>query len=250
MADLIILITISDLADSCIDMHLRDHTLGIARRAVLFSVVMLGVAACSASSASESGTADIATLDDVITSTASSNLPSPVPSTTTQAEVLEEMTVEDAQLAFASCMRETYPSWPDPQPDGGFGGRAALAELGIDPQDGEFFDLLQECRTALQGAVGLDSLSPAEQVEQEDTVLALFACVRDQPGFEDVPDPDFGTGPGLGFGMRELFQSGAVDPQAFASAIQQCAAEQGLEGGPGRGGRGGLLGGRPGGNNG
>ena len=210
------------------------------------AAVTLGAGACAASGADESGTGQIATLEQTATSGESTS--GGESQTTTPAEAdapPEEMTIEEAQLTFAACMRETYPQWPDPSPDGGFGGREALEELGIDPQDGDFPDVLDECRSVLQGVVGVTALTPEEQAERQDTVLAVFACVREQPGFSDVPDPNFDAGAGRGFGMRELFQSGQIDPQAFASAIQQCATEQGLESQPGLGG--GFFGGRRGG---
>ncbi|WP_428120239.1 hypothetical protein [Candidatus Poriferisodalis sp.] len=213
------------------------------------AAVLLAAAACAASGADESGTGQIATLAETATSGASSSDSQSQTATTEDAEAPpEEMTIEEARLEFAACMRETYPQWPDPSPEGGFGGREALEELSIDPQDGEFPDVLDECRSVLQGVVGVTALSPEEQAERQDTVLAVFACVREQPGFEGVPDPNFDAGAGRGFGMRELFGSGEIDPQAFASAIQQCATDQGLRGQPGPGG--GLFGGRRGGNGG
>ena len=224
------------------------RTTALFRCGALAAAVLLAAAACAASGADESGTGQIATLAETAASGASSSDGESRTATTAEAAASEEMTIEEARLGFAACMRETYPQWPDPSPEGGFGGREALEELGIDPQDGEFPDVLDECRSVLQGVVGVTALSPEEQAERQDTVLAVFACVREQPGFEGVPDPNFDAGAGRGFGMRELFGSGEIDPQTFASAIQQCATDQGLRGQPGPGG--GLFGGRPGGNGG
>lgn len=221
------------------------------RLGLLAVIVALMAAACAASGADESGGGQIATLEDqdaAATATASDGEASTAtsqeadastesqPSATTQAAA-EEMTIEDAELAFAACMRETYPEWPDPRPDGGFGGREAIEALGIDPRDDGFVEALDGCRSALQGAVGGNSLTPEEQAEQQDQVLALFACVREQPGFEDLPDPDFSQGVGRGFGLIQLFQSGAINPEEFRAAIDQCAASLGVElrGGPRRG---------------
>ncbi len=235
-------------------MSLGDPIASVFRSGVVAAALLLGATACAASGANESGGGQIATLEDTATPASDTETSlsesSGVESQTTgtQAAPPEEMTIEEAQLEFAACMRETYPQWPDPSPEGGFGGRAALEELGIDPQDGAFADVLDQCRSVLQGVVGVTALSPEEQAERQDTVLAVFACVREQPGFENVPDPNFEAGAGRGFGMRELFQSGEIDPQAFASAIQQCATDQGLEGQAGPGG--GLFGGRRGGNGG
>lgn len=227
--------------------------------------VALAASACAATGAEESGSGQLATLQGQGTATTSAEsdgepaaaaadggaqagpatesgsqteaaVSEPVPTSTTEVSA-EDMTIEDAELAFAACMRETYPEWPDPRPDGGFGGREAIEALGIDPRDDGFVEALDGCRSALQGAVGGNSLTPEEQAEQQDQVLALFACVREQPGFEDLPDPDFSQGAGRGFGLIQLFQSGAINPEEFRAAIEQCAASLGVElrGGPRRG---------------
>ena len=161
----------------------------------------------------------------------------------------EELSFEDAQLEFATCMRETYPEWPDPDPDVGRGrlGFAPdqLDDLGVDFRDPEFQTALEDCGEVFQGVVGaIGELTPEEQAELEDNLLALFACVRETPGFEDIPDPDFG-GTGPGFGLREIFESGEIDPRDFRDAMQSCAGELGLEGGPGGGGFRGPGGGGP-----
>ena len=236
-----------------------DPTRTISRLGLLAVIVALTAAACAASGADESGGGQIATLEDQDAATTASASDGEAsagtsqdasqaadgsaesqPAATTQAAA-EEMTIEDAELAFAACMRETYPQWPDPQPDGGFGGREAIEALGIDPRDDSFAEALDGCRSALQRAVGGNSLTPEEQAEQQDQVLALFACVREQPGFEDLPDPDFSQGAGRGFGLIQLFQSGAINPEEFRAAIDHCATSLGVElrGGPRRGAGGG-----------
>jgi hypothetical protein len=198
----------------------------------LFVLALFG-AACSSSDDGADTESQIATLDDGGGASGDDALAA---TTTTAPE--EEITFEEAQLAFAVCMRETYPEWPDPDPDaqGGRLGfdRGALEELGIDFQDADFRDLIQQCQgDNFQGVAGAgNDLSAEEQAELEDNLLALFACVREQPGYEDIPDPDFSGGEG-GFGLRELFQSGEVDPQEFRTVMQDCQTSLGIEGGGG-----------------
>ena len=157
---------------------------------------------------------------------------------TTTTAVEDEKTFEEAQLDFAACIRETYPAWPDPDPDAqGFGfNREVLEEIGVDFQDQEFRDLLQACQgTSFEGTAGQGQDRTAEeQAELEDNLLALFACMREVPGYEDIPDPDFGNGQ-QGFGLRELFEGGGIDPQEFRTVMQDCSTDLGIEGGPGAG---------------
>lgn len=208
-------------------------------------VLALFAAACSSSDDSADSDSQIATLDDGVGASGDDAL-----AATTTTAPQEELTFEEAQLNFAACMRDTYPEWPDPDPDAqgrgpGFD-REVLTELGVDFQDADFRDLLQECQSDnFQGVAGAGAdLSPEEQAELEDDLLALFACVREQPGYEDIPDPDFsGTAGGFG-GLRELFQTGDIDPQEFRTVMQDCQAALGIEGGQGGRGPGGE---RPGG---
>ncbi|MDG2114414.1 MAG: hypothetical protein P8N02_17595 [Actinomycetota bacterium] len=195
-------------------------------------VLALFAAACSGSDDGADSESQIATLDDGGGASGDDALAA---TTTTLPE--EEVTFEEALLSFAVCMRETYPEWPDPDPDAPDGrrfDREVLQDLGIDFQDQGFRDLLQQCQgDNFQGVAGTaDDLSPEEQAELEDNLLALFACVREEPGYEDIPDPDFSGGEG-GFGLRELFESNDIDPQEFRTVMQDCQTSLGIEGGGG-----------------
>jgi len=145
----------------------------------------------------------------------------------TSSSAVGTVSIEDAQLNMAACMREEYPAWPDPDLSGG---RAfdpqTISELGIDFEDEDFQTLLDACTGELRGVVSqrLGS-SPEEQAELEDGLLDLFACVRESPGFEDLPDPNFSNGAG-GFGaLRNRFANGEFDPAAFRLAAQKCAED-------------------------
>ena len=209
----------------------------MTRRLLLaLAAVTVLAAACSSSDDTSDTASQLATLDDAGGATGSDALAA---TTTTVPD--EEITFEEAQLDFARCMREVYPEWPDPDPDAQ-GGRLGfspetLQELGLDFQDEGFRAEVSDCQgesfanVAGQG----DDLSPEEQAEREDALLALFACARETPGYEDLPDPDFSNS-GAGFGLRALFEDGDIDPQEFRSVMQDCQASLGIEGVGGRGG--------------
>ena len=141
----------------------------------------------------------------------------------TSREANQEISFEDAQLNMAACIRSQYPSWPDPDPSipSGYNPQD-LTGLGIDLQGSEFQEVLGSCQaTELQGVVGQrQGLSLEEQAEREEGILDLFACVREAPGFEELPDPSF-SGNGLA-AMRSIFASGSFDLMEFQIEAQRC----------------------------
>ena len=144
-------------------------------------------------------------------------------SSKTSREANQEISFEDAQLNMAACMRSEYPSWPDPDPSTPSGYNPQdLAGLGIDLQGSEFQEVLDSCRTKeLQGVVGQrQGLSVEEQAEAEDGILDLFACVREVPGFEELPDLSF-SGNGRA-AMRSIFADGSFDLTEFQIEAQRC----------------------------
>lgn len=141
----------------------------------------------------------------------------------TSREANQEISFEDAQLNMAACIRSQYPSWPDPDPSTPSGYNPQdLTGLDIDLQGSEFQEVLDSCRAKeLQGVVGQQrGLSVEEQAEAEDGVLDLFACVREVPGFEELPDPNF-SGNGLA-AMRSIFADGSFDLMEFQIEAQRC----------------------------
>ena len=142
----------------------------------------------------------------------------------TSREVNQEISFEDAQLNMAACIRGQYPSWPDPDPSipSGYNPQDFTA-LGIDLQGSEFQEVLANCQAKeLQGVVGQrQGLSLEEQAEQEEGILDLFACVREAPGFEELPDPSF-SGNGLA-AMRRIFGNGSFDLTEFQIEAQRCS---------------------------
>ncbi|MCP3939824.1 MAG: hypothetical protein GY708_31160 [Actinomycetia bacterium] len=208
--------------------------------ATLLSLVLL-VAACSGSSSDDADDAggEIRTLDSNVTEVATGAGDLTTEDASNEAPD-EERTIEDAQLEFAVCIRESgYPEWPDPDPNaegGAFRGQD-LEALGIDFDDQEFREALDSCRSVFEGvAGGREDLDPEQQAEREDQALALFACIRQNPGWEDIPDPDFSSQGGGG--LRELFINGDLDVDEFRTLAQECQTELGIEGGGFGGGRG------------
>ncbi len=175
-----------------------------------------------------------------------------------------EVSSDDEALAleFAACMRENGVDIADPtvNADGSidlFGGggpgaggnqvdaqarRSAFEECGDIIAEASFF--------GNRGGNGPD-------VEQQDTILALAQCLRDN-GFTDVEDPtfdDFGAGgaPALGAGGPGGGRGGGLfgdsidfQDEAVQETLALCRTEAGIEdgqGGPGGGGFGGRRGG-------
>ena len=187
------------------------------RRYLLF---LLSIVIVSCGSASTDRDASIASLSGNVASAEEQT-----DEDETSSSAVGTVSIEDAQLNMAACMREEYPAWPDPDPSG----RRAfdpqtLSELGIDFEDEDFQALLDACTSELRGVVSqrLDS-SPEEQAELEDGLLDLFACVRESPGFEDLPDPNFSNGAGGFRALRNRFANGEFDPAAFRLAAQKCS---------------------------
>lgn len=204
--------------------------------------MLLGAAllltACGTSEASPDAAGQIATLETPVADeqAAGADLTVATDGETDQATA-DELTFEDAQLEFSQCMRDSgYADYPDPDPsatgrqDGGFGGGVDLEELGIDRRDPEFREAQQLCREVFSGVAGVgQDLEPEQQAELEDTIIELFACVREQPGYEDLPDPEFGGG-GLGGALGAIFQSGDIDQQELLTVLGDCRESLGIEG--------------------
>ncbi len=202
------------------------------------AMALLGAACSSADGGADETTTELATLQ---TDTGGASGDDALAASTTSTEPDAEVDLEEALLAFAACMRETYPNWPDPDLSDGVGrffDPQALQDAGVDLTGDGFREARQTCEEEnLQGVAGqTPERTPEEQAELEDNLLALFACARETPGFEDLPDPDVSGG--QGFGLRELFQDGRFDPVEFRDVMQACQTDLGIEG-PGRpGGRG------------
>jgi hypothetical protein len=153
---------------------------------------------------------------------------------------------QDAMLEYAQCMREHGIDMPDPTFDDD--GRVILKAPGPNgpgtrPTDDAFMAADDACRSILEDAAPDISLSPEEQAEMQDKMLAMAECMRAKG--HDMPDPqvsDKGTmqvhvGDGNGGGPD-------LDDPDFQDDMEECADEAGMEP-PMSGGR---VGGGPGGN--
>ena len=200
-------------------------------------VSSLALAACGGSS---SGSASVASLDDVdgADETNAEGTPGLVEGEQALGEEVspvapdqDEASPQDPEevfLAYAECLRDQgLEDVQDPDFSGGGGGpRGILSE--IDRQDAEVQAAIQACRPLVAGIQR--GFSAEDQAERQDRVLALAECLREEHGL-DVADPDFSGGGFLRGGDLDL------DDPEIQAAIQDCREAVGFSGGPGGGGR-------------
>jgi hypothetical protein len=143
---------------------------------------------------------------------------------------------EQAMLDFAQCMRDHGIDMPDPDTSGRGGGQVFIGpggEGGNTQDMDEFQEADEACRPLIEGVIGEPrEMTPEEQAEMQDQMLAMAQCMRDH-GI-DMPDPEFDQGGNGGVVEQGL---GDVDPTSdeFQDAQEECAEEAGLDGGPGGG---------------
>lgn len=147
---------------------------------------------------------------------------------------------QDAMLEYAECMREHGIDMPDPEftDDGGvtqeMPERSAGA-IGPDGEPAEDFQAAEEaCRPIIEDAMPEMDLSPEEEAERQDQMLAMAECMRGKG--HDMPDPEFGDDGSVRIGRR--VGPGGVDPaddEQFQEDMEACSEEAGLPrpGGPG-----------------
>lgn len=131
-----------------------------------------------------------------------------------------EGSVEEQALAYAQCMRDNGVDMPDPEVDEE--GRLQLrGRAGVEMPDEATMERAQEACADLQPDFG-GEISPEDQAEMQDRLLAFAECMRDN-GI-DMPDPDFDGGM-VRFGPPE-----GVDPEdpAFREAQETCMDEVGM----------------------
>lgn len=123
---------------------------------------------------------------------------------------------EKAMLDFARCMRDHGVDMPDPKAGKGdvtsFEAPAAGAQL---PDESKFVEAEKACRH-LMDAAGPPKLSPEDEKQMQDAMLAFARCMRDR-GVE-MPDPQPGGG-----GIVAKVGEGA-DPSSpqFQAAEKEC----------------------------
>lgn len=151
---------------------------------------------------------------------------------------LTEAEREDAMLEFTECMREHGVDLPDPGSGGGGAGEVIIG--GPAGRDGDapqadrkaFEEANEACEDILEGAFGdRPQLSPEEQAEMQDRMLAFTECMRDHG--VDMPDPEFnGDGGGFSIAIAEEGGGGGPDPSDpdVEDAQEACQDELGFEG--------------------
>ncbi len=130
---------------------------------------------------------------------------------------------EEAQLAFAECMREHGVDMPDPGAEGGI-----AIEVTPETED-EMNAAMEDCQPLLENARGAIEPDPEQEAEMREQVLEFTECMREQ-GI-DMPDPVFSDDggftvqaePGEGGGA----ESGPRADEDFQAAAEQCGGEDG-----------------------
>ena len=147
-------------------------------------------------------------------------------------EVVEEIDVEEAVLAFTQCLRDEGFEVDDPEFDAEGGFALGLGGAYRDPGgDGgydyeEVSEAMDACGYLMEGIA--QQFDRPDDTELQDDLLGFAECMRSN-GI-DVPDPDFSSdGPG---GFLELDPE---DPEVEA-ALEACQAELAFGPGPGRSG--------------
>jgi hypothetical protein len=156
---------------------------------------------------------------------------------------------EEAFLDFARCMREHGIDMPDPETGGGgdvvfkAAPGAAAKRLEGNPEQFEAAD--KECRPLL-GDAAPARLSPEQQQEMQDSMVAFARCMRENG--VDMPDPEFSEGGGFAMRIGGEDAGPKFDPMSdeFQAAQEKCSEHMpGMKGMKG-GGKGGMIAVRPG----
>jgi hypothetical protein len=134
----------------------------------------------------------------------------------------EDKDPEEAFLDFAKCMREHGIDMPDPDTSGGGMVKfRAGVRAGADASPEKMEEADKACRPLL-GDAGPASLSPEQQQEMQDAMVAFAGCMREN-GI-DMPDPQIGNGGGITMKIGDGDGQG-IDPQSeeFEAAQEKCA---------------------------
>jgi hypothetical protein len=155
----------------------------------------------------------------------------------------DQSEMQDAMLDYAQCMRDHGIDMPDPEFNGdgggmviqgGPGGGGKTAGPGFESEEFQAAD--EECNDVLEDIRGdMPQLSPEEQAEMQDKLVAMAQCMRDK-GY-DMPDPEVNGDGGVQIQMRG---GGADGPQGTGSGPdeqmqqdqEECNEQAGMENGP------------------
>jgi hypothetical protein len=127
---------------------------------------------------------------------------------------------EEAQLAFAKCMREHGVDMPDPKPAAGGGPSRVEFRARAGEGGPRRFDAAQKaCQKYMRAAA--PELSPEQEQEIRDSALKFARCMR--ANGVDMPDPTFEEGGGVLIRIGEPGKG--PDPAAnprFRAAQKKC----------------------------
>ncbi|MDF2732453.1 MAG: hypothetical protein K0S92_1086 [Desertimonas sp.] len=130
---------------------------------------------------------------------------------------------EEAQLAFAECMREHGIDMPDPGADGG------IQIMATPETEDEMNAAMEDCQPLLANARGAIEMDPEQEAEMREQLLEFTECMRDQ-GI-DLPDPVFSDDGGFSVQAEAGEGGGATGgPRAdedFQAAADECGGDGG-----------------------
>jgi len=138
-----------------------------------------------------------------------------------------------AALEYAQCMRDNGIDIPDPTFDSDGGGRVMIGgeiEAGTTGGPSEEFEAAdEECRPILEEAAPEMQLTPEEQAEMQDRLVAMAECMRARG--HDMPDPQVGEGGRvtIGGGPGAPLGGGPGDDE-FTQDMEECSEEAGMDG--------------------
>jgi hypothetical protein len=143
---------------------------------------------------------------------------------------------QDAMLEYAQCMRDHGVDMPDPTFDDD--GNVAIQGKGPGSRGGADEDAFmaadEACRSILEDAMPEISLSPEEQAEMQDQMLAMAECMRGKG--HDMPDPQVSDKGTVEVHVGEGGNAPDLDDPQFQEDMEACADEVGIDA-PMRGGR-------------
>jgi len=154
---------------------------------------------------------------------------------------VDDSEFQDAMLEFAECMREHGIDMPDPEFDEGGGAMRIGSGPGSADEGGpsqEEFEAADEACSPIMEDVRPDiQLTPEEQAELQDEMVAVAQCMRDK-GW-NMPDPEVGEGGEVRVQVEPGDETSGRAPspenqEAHMEDMEACQEELGIEGrGPG-----------------
>lgn len=139
---------------------------------------------------------------------------------------------QDAMLEYAQCMRDHGVDMEDPEfdGDGGVMMRSQRPRGEGSASDEEFEAADEECRHIMEDVAPDIELSPEEQAERQDQLVAMAECMRERG--HDMPDPQMDSE-----GRVRMRAGAGAAPRApeeedeIQADMEECSEEAGMDGG-------------------